>query len=51
MLRLQKNITPNTQETNPYRAQKEATTTRPLKEAFLLLAFTFNRINRQFREH
>jgi len=25
--------------------------TRPLKEAFLLLAFTLNRINRQFREH
>ncbi|EWG71780.1 hypothetical protein P346_00462 [Enterobacter sp. DC1] len=25
--------------------------TRELKAPFLLLAFTFNRINRQFREH
>lgn len=25
--------------------------TQELKAAFLLLAFTFNRINRQFREH
>lgn len=29
----------------------KALITRPLKEAFLLLSFTFNRINRQFREH
>lgn len=51
MLKLQKNITPNTQEPNPDRGQKEVATTKPLKEAFLLLAFTFNRINRQFLEH
>lgn len=25
--------------------------TRELKAPFLLMAFTFNRINRQFREH
>lgn len=29
----------------------EALITRSLKQPFLLLAFTFNRINRQFREH
>ena len=42
---------PNTREHSRDRDQKEAATTKPLKEAFLLLAFTFNRINRQFREH
>ena len=29
----------------------KALITRSLKRPFLLLAFTFNRINRQFREH
>ncbi len=51
MLRLQKTIIPNTREHSRDRDQKEAATTKPLKEAFLLLAFTFNRINRQFREY
>nr|DAY85836.1 MAG TPA: hypothetical protein [Caudoviricetes sp.] len=32
-------------------ASKKALITRSLKRPFLLLAFTFNRINRQFREH
>lgn len=29
----------------------KALITRELKAPFLLLAFTFNRINRQFRDH
>lgn len=29
----------------------KALITRELKAPFLLLAFTFNRINREFREH
>jgi hypothetical protein len=29
----------------------KALITKELKAPFLLLAFTFNRINRQFREH
>lgn len=29
----------------------KALITRELKAPFLLLAFTFNRINKQFREH
>lgn len=29
----------------------KALITRELKAPFLLLAFTFNRVNRQFREH
>lgn len=32
-------------------ASIKALITRSLSRPFLLLAFTFNRINRQFREH
>ncbi|SAI50856.1 Uncharacterised protein [Enterobacter hormaechei] len=32
-------------------ASIKALIARSLKRPFLLLAFTFNRINRQFREH
>ena len=32
-------------------ASFKALITRELKAPFLLLAFTFNRINRQFQEH
>lgn len=34
-----------------HNASIQALITRSLKRHFLLLAFTFNRINRQFREH
>lgn len=38
-------------KTNPNETHYEKANHRVAKAAFLLLAFTFNRINRQFREH
>lgn len=54
MPKRQRNSIHNTEELIPDAPPKESvakTATKPLVEAFLLLAFTFNRINRQFMEH